>query len=157
MGNAMHATPWLDGVDEHVDLRKTSRHRGQADLLVRRSEWLPLADRELILAMFRDGRSAKSIAHMLGQDPRRVRRRLKQLIARLHDPRLAYVVSNQQHWGRTRRRIARLLFIEGRSMREATRTLGVSMHCVRTNRDAIEAMCQATQTDRRWRGPGEGD
>lgn len=157
MRNTTQATPWLSGADEHIDLRKASPRHALADLLVRRSEWLPPAEQELILAMFRDGRSAKCIAHMLRQDPRHVRRRLKHLVARLRDPRLAYVVANQQHWGRTRRRIARLLFIEGKSMREATRALGVSMHCVRTNRDAIEAMCQAPQanppakTDRSWR------
>lgn len=135
---------WLG---EEFDLRRR-RQASLSGTLVRRAHWLAPDDRELILAAFQDGRKAVAIAQMLNQDPRLVRRRLKRLALRLQDPRVAYVMTHQQHWSRTRRTVARQLFIMGRSMRQITRELGVSIHCVRTHRDAIEAMCAESVSQR---------
>lgn len=126
---------------EDLDLRK-KRSGSLTDQLVDRAEWLEPKDRELIYAMFRDGKTAQEIAHLQGQCARHTRRHIKQLVARLCDPRVAYVVAHHEKWSKSRSAIARSLFIQGRSMRETTDTLGVSFYCVRKHREAIDAMCQ---------------
>ncbi len=160
-----HTETWLD---ERFDLRR--KHEASlSDSLVRRAHWLDPKDRELVLAMFRDGRSALSIARLLEQDPRMVRRRLKRLARRLQDPRVAYVVAHQAQWAPGRRRVARRLYIAGLSMREVASELGVSLHCVRKHRDAIEAMwlgarhhasapaSPSPSPSRRWRDAPAGE
>lgn len=135
---------WLENGDESLDLRR-KRQSTLSSRLVRRAHWLDPDDRELILAMFDRGLNAARIASMIGQNPRIVRKRIRQLVSRLNDPRVAYVVAHRPGWGRTRSRVARELFIRGRSMRETSDALGLSLHCVRKHRDAIEAMTLADQ------------
>lgn len=133
---------------EHLDLRRRVEALASGRL-IRRAHWLDPHDRELILAMFDRGQNATSIAIASRSSPRLVRRRIKQLIARLNDPRVAYVVAHQGHWGRTRQSVARDLFVRGCTMRQVSERLGVSLHCVRKHRDAIEAMAAAAQDDAR--------
>lgn len=145
---------WLSDCDQRLDLRR-KRETDLSSLVVRRAHWLEPDDCELILAMFDRGQHATSIASMVKQSPRLVRRRIRDLVARLSDPRVAYVVAHRHQWGQSRRRVARELFIRGRSMREASDALGLSLHSVRKHRDAIEAMALADRSgssvSRTWR------
>ena len=153
MGTSTFSVDWLDGVSEDLDLRK-KRENSLTDRLVHRANWLEASDRELILSMFRDGHSANTIALLVDECPRFVRRRIKRLVNRLNDPRVAYVVEHHQNWSKTRRAIAQSLFIQGRSMRETTHDLGVSFYSVRKHRETIDAMCQASMNSspvRAWR------
>ena len=153
MGIPTTAVGWLDRMSEDIDLRK-KRDDSLTDRLVLRAHWLEASDRELILSMFRDGNSANTIADILGQCPRQVRRRINRLVSRLNDPRVAYVVAHHDHWSKTKRLIAQSLFIEGRSIRETVDDLGVSFYSVRKHREAIDAMCDAEKTPsplRAWR------
>lgn len=139
---------------ETLDLRRRVEAHASSRL-IRRAHWLDPDDRELILAVFDRGQSAASIANISESSPRLVRKRIKQLIARLNDPRVAYVVAHHRQWGRTRQAVGRGLFIRGQSMREVSDRLGVSLHCVRKHRDAIEAMTLAdrpgARVSRTWR------
>lgn len=154
MGEQMNTGEYTDRMDIEIDLRR----RRSADLsarIVRRAQWLVPEDRELVLAVFERGQSAISLGTIRGQNPRHIRKRIRQLVARLDDPRLAYVVAHHNAWGRTMRNVARELFIRGRPMREVSDELGVSLHRVRQLRDAIEAMAQTHQPariSRTWLG-----
>lgn len=153
MGTSTFAADWLDGISEDMDLRKKREH-SLTDRIVARAIWLEVDDREVVLSMFRDGQSANIIAHRLNQDPRQVRRRIKKLVNRLNDPRIAYVVAHHEQWSKTRRSIAQSLFIQGRSIRETVDDLGVSFYSVRKHREAIDAMCAASTSPsqlRAWR------
>ncbi len=142
MGHSPITADWLDKVTDDIDLRK--RHTNTlTDQLVHRAHWLEKDDQSLIIAMFRDGQSASQIAKLIGQDPRHVRRRIKRLVHRLNDPRVAYVVEHCEAWSRSKRAIAQSLFIQGHSIREVTENLGVSFYSVRKHREAINAMSQA--------------
>jgi hypothetical protein len=151
MGRTTTSADWLDQISEDMDLRKR-REDSLTDLIVRRAHWLNPADCELILATFRDGRSASSIADLVGGCPRQIRRRIKLLVSRLRDPRVAYVVAHHEKWSNSRKAIARSLFIEGKSMRESTDELGVSFYSVRKHREAIDAMCHAALSSSQLRG-----
>ncbi len=142
MGHSPITVDWLDKVTDDIDLRK-SHANTLTDQLVHRAHWLENKDRDLIIATFRDGQSANLIAHRLAQDPRHIRRRIKRLVHRLNDPRVAYVVEHSEAWTRSKRAIAQSLFIQGRSIREVTESLGVSFYSVRKHREAINAMSQA--------------
>ncbi len=139
---------------EGLDLRRRVEAQASGQL-TRRAHWLDPEDRELILAMFDRGQSAASIASISRCSPRLVRRRIKQLVQRLNDPRVAYVVAHHRGWPKARSRVARSLYIRGLSMREASEALGLTLHCVRKHRDAIEAMTLASQASgrvsRTWR------
>jgi len=134
---------WLDQATDEIDLRR--RHRESlTDHIVHRADWLEPADCELVLSIFRDGRTACSIAKLTNQPPRIIRKRIKRLVTRLNDPCVAYVIAHLDQWSKSRREIAHALFIQGYSMRETTDELGVSLYSVRKHRQEIEAMCQAT-------------
>jgi len=142
MGRTTNTADWLDGISEDMDLRKR-REDSLTDQIVRRAHWLEPRDCELVLLMFRDGRSARSIALLNDDCPRQIRRRIKRLVHRLQDPRVAYVVAHHESWSKSRKSIARALFIQGRSIRETTDELGLSFYSVRKHREAIDAMCVA--------------
>ncbi len=144
MNGAMDAGAYAEQFSERVDLRRRRETR-MTDRLVRRAHWLKQEDRELILAMFDRGQSAVSIARMKHIPVRHVRKQIRHLVARLNDPRVAYVMAHNNSWNPTMQAIGQGLFIHGRTMRDLSKELGISLHCVRKNRDAIEAMTQARQ------------
>ncbi|HCT44140.1 MAG: hypothetical protein CMJ35_03460 [Phycisphaerae bacterium] len=142
-----------------VDLRRR-RDSDFVDRLIRRADWLQGQDRELVLAMFDRSMSAAAISRMTGIPARQIRKRLRQLVTRLNDPRVAYVVAHHNSWNPTMKAIGQELFVHGRTMREVCQDLGLSLHCVRKNRDAIEAMALAQQhrarPSRTWRRTERG-
>ena len=152
MGQSAIGVDWIDQVSDEMDLRR-KRNESITNTIIQRAHWLEEDDRQLVMAMFRDGLSAQAIAKCFGLCPRKTRRRIKNLIHRLNDPRVAYVVEHHDHWSKSRRAIAHALFIQGRSMRETTDSLGVSFYSVRKHREAINAMCQASikESIRTWR------
>jgi DNA-directed RNA polymerase specialized sigma24 family protein len=135
---APKARPW-DPTRPDLRLRAV-RERGQT--LLDRAEHLPPPDRELIRAVFGDGRPAAELAAMLGASPRRVRTRIRQLVIRLSSPRFAFVASRLDTWRGSRRKVAQLHFLQGFTAREAADRLGLSFHTVRRHRDAIIGMME---------------
>jgi ABC-type lipoprotein export system ATPase subunit len=74
------------------------------------------------------------------------RRRLRRLIERALSPRFAFVVAHRASLGATRRRVAMACIVQGRSLREASGMLGLSLHAVRRHIDAVEALFAAART-----------
>jgi transposase len=139
---------WIGHDEKGIDLRR-KRSADLARRMTRRAEWLEPGEREITLAFFDRGLNAAQIGMMIREEPRIVRKRLRQIISRLEDPRCAYVVAHRNAWTARRRAIAEDLFIRGRSMREISKERGLSLHAVRKHRDAIDAMTIAqTLTDR---------
>ncbi len=158
MSKPITATDFLDTLSEDTDLRRR-RTIASNDRLIKRAHWLEPHDRELILAMFRDGQTANTIALRTRQCPRHTRRKIKQLVRRLNDPRVAYVVTHHEHWSRSRKAVARSLFIQGQSIREVTQELGISFYTVRKHREDINAMFQESnraQPNRAWQHASRG-
>lgn len=84
---------------------------------------------------------------------RRLRRHLKRLVARLASPRFVCVERFEQSWPTTRRRVAQACIVEGQSIRQAARTLNLSLHTVRKQLQTIDAAVSLTQhtADVAWR------
>lgn len=129
-----------------ADLR-LKRQRELAQLLVDRAAAaeLPPADLALLTAVYADGKSAVDIAALTGRpgDPaliRSLRRRIRRLAHRVMDPKFVYVLRHAQRWPATRRKVAHATIIQGRSLRQAARHLGLSLHVIRRHHDAILAL-----------------
>ena len=127
---------------ESIDLRRRLR-REMADLIVARAEELPPGDAALLESIYGDGRSVTSLAPMLGCDVRKLRRRVKRLVARLHSPEFTFVISHRHKWTPSRRRVAEACFIRGLSIRQAARDLNLTYHTVRRHAEALRALVQA--------------
>lgn len=108
--------------------------------VVRLAQWLPDDERALVGAVYEDGRSISRVAHLTGRAPGELRRALAQLIARVSAPEYAFVVVNRSRWPAARARVATACWLEGRSVRGAAESLGLSLYEVRIHREAVRAL-----------------
>jgi hypothetical protein len=150
--------------------------RQHAERLVQRARWLQPADRALIEAVYAEGLSVAAYVRRcrarqtepvpsagvdFGDDAiglemrsRLARRRLRRLVERLLSDRFVFVTARWEDWTTTRRRVAAACVVQGRSMRAASRDLGLSLHTVRRHMQAIEALvAEACRSDDGWRMP----
>lgn len=129
---------------EPSDLRRAVT-ADAASVIADRAEWCIPDERALIHAMYRQGLSALQIAQIRGVPARIIRRRLKAIIARLTSHRFVFVLRHRDQWTPTRRRVATSVILQGRSLRQTAALLSISLHAVRRQMDAINAMCEADQ------------
>ncbi|MFI4898189.1 MAG: hypothetical protein ACIARR_10220 [Phycisphaerales bacterium JB059] len=133
------------GMDAAWDLRRKKR-REVVDRIVEGSAWLAPAERALILAYYRDGQRVTEIARLANESVRALRRRLRRAVRRVLSPEFAFVVEAHGGWSPTRRRVARACLLEGRTIRETSERLGLSLHTVRRHHVAIRAMVEQRAT-----------
>lgn len=122
-----------------TDLRR-SPSREALEIIVHRSGCLLPEDQALMDACYSRGLPVYEIARLQGLDPRVVQRRIKRLSARVISNEFSFVLSQENSWPPTRRRVARAVIIEGRPMRAACKVLRVSLHTVRENVTLIYAL-----------------
>lgn len=121
------------------------RRRESTERLVERAAHLPPPDRLLMEAVYRDGRSAREIAALLGARARSVSERVRRLAERLHSPEYGFVAARSGAWAPLRRRIAVGLVLHGRSERSVARELGVSLHTVRRHHEAVRMLLELSR------------
>lgn len=122
--------------------------RAKAERLLALIDFLPPGDRELMRAVFADGRSAASIARMAGRSPLAVQRRIAGLLDRIESAEYAVVVLHADRWPDRRAAIARTCIVEGLSTRTAARRLGISMHQVRLELVVIRSLAESIAAER---------
>lgn len=142
-----YAAGWLDDLG-HLDLRRP-RDAEAADRVIHRADWLGPSDRALVLAVFRDSMSVTDLARAHDTCPRSLRRRLAAALARINDDHAPFVIAHTTTQlgppaiTGVRARIARAVYLQGRSMRAIADDLGVSLHTVRAHRQAVDALYDA--------------
>lgn len=149
LGTRSARAAWRPEAFQLSDLRRR-QESGTVDWLLLRAEWLPRADRDLVEAVYREGKSAAEIARLGGlgtASVASVRNRIRQVVNRLCSDRLPFVVERSPSWSPTRRRIARRCVVEGLSMRATSDLLGISLHTVRRHLGAIEVLYRAWLED----------
>jgi DNA-directed RNA polymerase specialized sigma24 family protein len=127
---------------EATDLRRR-RSAELAQRVLDRAPLLAPGDRALLEAVFRDHRPLTQIADLLGLTPKVVRRRTRQAITRALSDRVAWVARHAPGWSPVRRRVAIACVVEGRPLRDAARTLNLSLHTVRRHAETIHAAFEA--------------
>lgn len=135
----------LNRSGDNTDLRR-SHGRELADRVLARADALPEGERAILRAIYRSGHSAQEVAAMIGTPVRTLRRRVKQLTDRVLSREYAFVLLQRDEWTGTRRRVADTIFVEGHSMRSASKTLGLSLHAVRRQHDAILVELESAST-----------
>lgn len=123
------------------DLRRRTG-RDLAETIVDRSVWLMPEDRSLIETVYREGLTAIAVAQLRGESPRAVRRRIRKLVSRVLSQPYAVVMREREHWPPTRRRVATSCILQGRPLRGASKHLNLSLHMVRRQMDAIQALVE---------------
>lgn len=122
-----------------LDLRRLTR-RELASRIVARAAHLQAADRALVEAVFADGIRVTRLAKLTGRDVRELRRRVKGLARNLLSNRFTFVTSHSRDWSTTRRRVAIACILHGKTIRGAAAELGVGLHEVRREVEAVRAI-----------------
>lgn len=126
-------------MDEATDLRRR-RTRELAEIVVDHARELMPDDRAVLHAIYRDGMSARDVADLRREPPRRLRHRVRRLVERVLSDRFLFVLRFRNDWPQRRRRIAKACVLEGRSMRDGARHLQITLHVVRREMDVINAL-----------------
>lgn len=129
--------------------QRLRRNRELSELIVRRADFLAPSDRELIIDVFGRGRRTRDLAVLLRQPVSRVRRRVRALTQRLLSDRFLFVVRNHQRWPTLRRQIGTACILRGETTRDAAARAGASLHAARRELDAISALIDSFEGDRR--------
>lgn len=122
----------------YCDLR-TTRARS-ASIALGRAEFLDPDDRALIEAYFARGLTSTQIGLMLGAHNKTVLSRLRRLILHMRSPMFEFVMRHMRTWPTPRARVAREVYLAGRSRRATAQSLGISIHAVRRHCDAIREL-----------------
>ncbi len=126
-------------MDEATDLRRR-RTREIAEIVVDHAGELMPDDRAVLHAIYRDGMSARDVADLRSEPPRRLRQRVRRLVERVLSDRFLFVLRYRDQWPTRRRRIAKACVLEGRSMRDGAAHLQMSLHTVRREMLVIDAL-----------------
>lgn len=141
--------------DWAVDLRRAHR-RGHVETMITRAESAPIPPEELSLlrAAYVDGRTAIEIASIAlaasasapptrAPSSRAVRRRLRTIARRVTSPLFLFVLRHRDTWPPARRKVANACVLQGLSLRETARMLGLSLYNVRRHHGAILALFES--------------
>ena len=153
----MSASDWIHALEHPArTAHRRQRRRAIASALVSRAAALPDDDRDLILAVYADGRSILSIARRDEDDPERIRlraaaiaRRVRGLSRRMLHPAFDAVVLHAHAWPPAMRRVGHACFVLGLSMRRAAKQPGLSLHALRTHAQPTRALAAAIAVARR--------
>ena len=123
------------------DLRRV-KSRDLTQVIAGRASFLAPSDRALLEQVYVHGRPATEIALAAGISPKILRRRVKHLVARVLHPAYSFVLLRRETWPRDLREVGSAVFVEGCTLREASRSLGMTYHAARVARDAVLAMSE---------------
>jgi transposase len=126
---------------ERVDLRRRER-RDWAETIGARAAHLLPADRELVEAVFVEGLGAEVAAERLGGSARTVRRRARAIAKRVLSREFEVVLREKDGWPRMRRLVATACVLQGRTLRDASAHLRVSLHVVRRQMDLVREIVE---------------
>lgn len=132
-------TESLGGLEAAHDLRR-KRSRQIFESIRQAARHLPDEERVLIDDIFEHATPVSVIARRSGEDPRAVSRRVRRITRRLLDPRFRFVAEHRTAWRPTQSKVAKACVLEGLSIREASKRLGLSRHTVRRHKEAIDAL-----------------
>lgn len=120
--------------------RKRRHARENVERILARSQWLPESDRQLIVAVYSDGKRFTDLAALTESSPRVMRDRVAKLVVRVSSELFGFVALHCAGWPPAVRRAAETCVFQGLSIREASIALGTSYHNVRRLIDMVRTM-----------------
>ncbi|MEM9019303.1 MAG: hypothetical protein AAGC44_01970 [Planctomycetota bacterium] len=134
---------FLNDIDPDARTRRARvALRDRPEQVVRLAQHLPTLERRLIEQHLMDGLAVADLARLYREHPRTTRRRIERLVTRMHSPEFRLTVLHPDLLPRELRRVAQLLFVQGRSLRETARLTRRTLHRIRNQRTAIQALAQ---------------
>ena len=130
---------FLDGTSDEGFERRLQL-RSQIDALIYRAEMLMDRDRLLIEQVYRHGVSVADIARLYGWTPSRLRRHIAKLRRNMTSPLFTYVLSHEASLPESVRRTARLVVLQGHSLRRAASLSQQTLHQVRVHIGALRVL-----------------
>ena len=108
---------------------------------------LSAPDQRVLTAFLVGGVPTAAIAASLQCSRRTVTRRVHKLLQRMNSPTYLYVLRQGSLLSRRQREVAKALFLEGQSIRQAARATGESIHYVRRTRRRIQMLSQPSMLE----------
>ncbi len=135
------ATSGTSATSSATDMRR--RHGREAvERITARAQWLENTDRQLIMAVFEDGKRLKDLAALMNVSPRTLRARLRRLVLRVSSELYQFVALHAESWPPNMRRAAEACVFKGLSIKDAAIDLGVSYHNVRRHIDLVRVLAR---------------
>ncbi len=132
----------------HADLRRKHSREFVQEIL-RRAQLLPEGQdgggAVLIRAVFEEGMPFAKLSALTGVSVRTARRCVHRLIARVMSPDFDFVMEHSRTWPTMRRKVAYATLVLGRSFRQVSKELGLSLHTVRQHHLSAVAVCEAAR------------
>lgn len=116
--------------------------RDRPEQVVRLAQHLPTLQRRLIEQHLMEGLSLADLARLYREHPRTTRRRIERLAERLFSPEFRLTVLHPELLPAELQRVARLLFVQGRSLRDTARLTRRTLHQIRSQRTTLQALAQ---------------
>ena len=113
--------------------------------MLSRAEHLPDADRVLIEQFLGQGYSISQLARFSGTPVRQMHRRVHSVIKRLQNKDFIAISTQFELLPKESRPTARMVVLNGMSMRRAAEAMGLSLHQVRKHMDMVHATVRLFQ------------
>jgi len=122
---------WIGGQAVAAGHGRRVARRRWAERLVRLAADLPLPERRLVEQVYAHGQSLTHLAAAAGIHRSNLSRRLARILRRMRHPMFAFVLTRPDAIPPEMRALARMRFVEGRSLRHCARSTRRTLHAVR--------------------------
>jgi len=112
---------------------------------VRQAADLPVAERRLVEQVYAHGQSLTHLALAARASRSTLSRRLARILRRMRHPMFAFVVTRYDTISPELRPLARMRFIEGRSLRQCARSTQRTLHAVRQDAATLMTLARLQQ------------
>lgn len=126
-------------IDEE-SLRRRQGLRDQVEQILALAQHLGAQDKLLVEQVFKHGLSVTDVARLLGQRPRTVQKRVKNLVEHMQSPLFRFLVVSPESLSPGTRRVAEAVVLKRMSLRKAAVVLGLRLHQVRGQLIAARAV-----------------
>jgi DNA-directed RNA polymerase specialized sigma24 family protein len=117
-------------------------HRRHAERILHLASFLPEDQRLLVEHVYRDGRPLSELARAAGVPAGRLRSRMRKTLKRMVMREFAFVAVRPELLPADTLRTARMLFLEGLSLRQAAADRGCSLHRVRIDLVRVQSLAR---------------
>lgn len=137
---------WIDEEAVVAGRRHAAHRRRWVEKLLHRAAALPLPERRLIEQVYRHGQSITHLAQAAGVSRACLSRRLARALRCVRHPMFDFVLRDPNAIPEPLRPVARLRYVEGRSLRQTARLTHRSLHAVRRDAATLMTLCLILQT-----------